>query len=62
LLSSLDLFDLYRGKPLAAGSKSLAFNLVFQSPDRSLESAEIESTFGRVLAAVAERHGAVLRT
>jgi len=61
LLSTLDVFDVYRGKPLAKDTKSVAFNLVFQSAERSLEAAEVDSAFGLVIEAVAKRHSAVLR-
>jgi phenylalanyl-tRNA synthetase beta chain len=61
LLVSLEVFDVYRGKPLAAGTKSLAFNLVFQSSERSLEAAEIDSAMAAVLSSVDSAHSAVLR-
>ena len=61
LLSSLDVFDVYRGKPLAANTKSVAFNLVFQSAERSLEATEVDRVFGLVLEATQKRHQAILR-
>jgi len=61
LLAGLDVFDVYRGKPLAAGTKSVAFNLVFQSEARSLETAEVDAAFAGVVNAVQSQHGATLR-
>jgi phenylalanyl-tRNA synthetase beta chain len=61
LLSHLELFDLYRGKPLPTGKKSLAFNLVFQSHDKSLEALEVDGCIHEALTAVQTRHGAQLR-
>lgn len=42
LLRELNVFDIYRGKPLSDDEKSIAFHLVFQSLDRTLEDAEIK--------------------
>jgi phenylalanyl-tRNA synthetase beta chain len=57
-LVSLDLFDIYRGAPLAATEKSLAWRLVFQSADRTLTEAEVEAVvaaIGRAVASVGGR-------
>jgi phenylalanyl-tRNA synthetase beta chain len=40
LLQSVELFDVYRGPNLPPGSKSLAFHLLLQSADRTLEEAD----------------------
>jgi phenylalanyl-tRNA synthetase beta chain len=61
LLGHVRLFDVYQGSQVAAGKKSLAFSLAFQAPDRTLTDADVEKEKARILAAVAERHGAVLR-
>ncbi len=36
LLEDVRLFDLYRGDPIPAGHKSLAYALVYRAPDRTL--------------------------
>ena len=41
LLVGLDLFDVYRGAGLAAGSRSLAYRLRLQAADRNLTDADI---------------------
>jgi phenylalanyl-tRNA synthetase beta chain len=51
-LVSLRLFDIYRGAPLDAGEKSLAWRLVFQSAHRTLTDAEIDTVLGAIDAAV----------
>jgi phenylalanyl-tRNA synthetase beta chain len=38
---SVELFDVYRGKGVAEGSRSLAFRLRFVAPDRTLSEAEL---------------------
>lgn len=42
LLESATLFDLYQGQPLPAGHKSLAFNIVFRSNERTLRDEEVD--------------------
>ena len=53
LLEDLRLFDVYRGDPLAPDEKSLAFRLVLQAPDRTLNEAGIDA----VVAAIVDRIG-----
>ncbi len=47
-LASLRLFDVYRGAPLGADEKSLAWRLVFQAPERTLTDAEVDESIGRI--------------
>ncbi len=61
LLAALELFDLYRGEPLPAGTKSLAFQLTFQSLDATLGGAEVAAVRQRIEQAVAETLGGKLR-
>ena len=42
LLASVDLFDIYRGRPLPDDRRSLAFRLVFAASDRTLTEAEVD--------------------
>lgn len=51
LLTDLRLFDIYRGSPLAADEKSLAFRLRFQA-DRTLAEAEVEAAVAAVVEAL----------
>ncbi len=51
LLTDLRLFDIYRGSPLTADEKSLAFRLRLQA-DRTLTEAEVEATVAAVVAAL----------
>jgi phenylalanyl-tRNA synthetase beta chain len=60
LLIDLRLFDIYRGAPLAADEKSLAFRLRFQA-GRTLAEAEVEATIAAVVDAL-RAGGARLRT
>ena len=50
LLRSVDLFDSYRGRPLADDERSLAFRLVFAGDDRTLTEAEVAEAVEAVTA------------
>jgi phenylalanyl-tRNA synthetase beta chain len=49
LLREVSLFDLYRGKGVPEGHRSLAYRLRFVSPDRTLTDDEIERAVQRVV-------------
>ncbi len=61
LLASLRLFDVYRGEPLPAGMRSLAFTLAFQAADRTLAEEDILPVRARIIAALKDTHGVDLR-
>lgn len=43
LLKTIEVFDVYRGKPLAASEKSVAFHMTYRSEERTLKDAEVNS-------------------
>ena len=57
LLERLWVFDEYRGAPLAAGQRSVAWRLVFRAPDRTLRENEVDAAVARVLKEVETRCG-----
>lgn len=59
-LVALQLFDVYRGPELGGDKKSLAFRLIFQSPQKSLSTPEIERSFEAVVR-MAQSYGWVAR-
>jgi phenylalanyl-tRNA synthetase beta chain len=60
-LRSVEPFDEYRGAQVGAGKRSLAFRVAFGSPERTLTDAEATAVRERIVAALADRFGAVLR-
>jgi phenylalanyl-tRNA synthetase beta chain len=48
LLRDVALFDIYRGRPLAASEKSLAYRLAFQADDRTLVEPEVDAAVSAV--------------
>jgi phenylalanyl-tRNA synthetase beta chain len=61
LLIDANLFDVYRGAGVTAGSRSLAYRLRLQAPDRTLTDTEIATLIAKVTAATAKL-GAALRS
>ena len=61
LLESLSLFDIYRGENIDAGKKSLAYNLVLRTADRTLTDEEADKAVAKVLKNL-EQLGVVLRS
>ena len=61
LLKDVSLFDIYRGKGVPEGKKSVAFNLILRADDRSLTAAEADEDVASILALLKEELGAVLR-
>ncbi|MDR3349334.1 MAG: phenylalanine--tRNA ligase subunit beta [Acidaminococcales bacterium] len=51
-LSSLRLFDLYTGKQIPEGYKSMAWRLFFQSPERTLADGEVNAAIAGIVAAL----------
>ncbi len=43
ILESIEFFDIFRGKQVPAGKKSIAFSLTFRAADRTLTSDEVEA-------------------
>ncbi|WP_127959389.1 phenylalanine--tRNA ligase subunit beta [Serratia microhaemolytica] len=60
-LVGVNLFDVYRGKGVAEGYKSLAMSLVLQDIARTLEEEEIAAIVARCVAALKQRFQASLR-
>ncbi len=60
LAVSLDLFDVYRGKGVEEGSRSLAYRLRLQAPDRTLTDDEVAAVRQKCIDAAA-KVGAKLR-
>jgi len=61
LIREISVFDVYEGKGITTGKKSVALNVTLQPVERPLTDAEIETISGRLTEAVAKATGAVLR-
>ena len=61
LLRSTKLFDIYSGTGIPEGKKSLAFSLELRANDRTLTDVDCEQVMSKVLSALKDQLGAVLR-
>lgn len=61
LLSGVRLFDLYQGKGIEPGNKSMSFSLSFTSYEGTLEDAAIDGAVGAIVAELGAKFGAKLR-
>jgi phenylalanyl-tRNA synthetase beta chain len=61
LLTALVLFDLYRSEQIGKGKKSLAYQLTYQHPDRTLTDDEVAKLRERIVQRLEQELGAQLR-
>jgi phenylalanyl-tRNA synthetase beta chain len=62
LISGARVFDVYEGKGVAEGMKSVAVEVTIQPRERTLADADIEALSAKVIAAAAKAVGATLRS
>lgn len=61
ILESVSLFDVYRGKQIEEGRKSVAFALVYRDSERTLTDEEVREKQEKVIAGLEGEFGAELR-
>lgn len=61
LLERVQLFDVYRGKQVLPGMKSVAYSLTYRAKDRTLTDEEVVKVHDKVLEALKNKLNAVLR-
>lgn len=62
LIEDVTVFDIYTGKGVEPGKKSVAINVTLQPKDRTLTDADIEATAKKIVEAVVAKTGASLRS
>jgi phenylalanyl-tRNA synthetase beta chain len=55
------VFDVYEGKGIEPGKKSVAIAVTLQPRDKTMTDEEIEAIAGKIVAEVGKRTGGVLR-
>ena len=60
-LTQIRLFDVYQGKGVEEGCKSLAVGLTWQHPSRTLTDDEVSAATQAILAVLADNFAATLR-
>jgi phenylalanyl-tRNA synthetase beta chain len=61
LLSSVHLFDVYRGEQVGTGKKSLAYALTYQATDRTLDERDVEKLRAKIIRTLEATLGAMIR-
>jgi phenylalanyl-tRNA synthetase beta chain len=61
LIVGVSVFDLYEGKGIEPGKKSIAIAVTLQPRDKTMTDAEIEALAAKIVAEVGKRTGGVLR-
>jgi len=62
LLAETAIFDVYKGKQIPDGMKSVAIGMTFRAPDRTLTDEEIGGLFSGIVQKLEELTGATLRS
>ncbi|MBT3785740.1 phenylalanine--tRNA ligase subunit beta, partial [bacterium] len=60
-LESFDVFDLYTGKGISEGHKSLGINFMFRGKEKTLSEEEMTSSVDKILEALHKKYSIVLR-
>ncbi len=61
-VDGIEFFDVYRGKQVEKGKKSIAFRLIFRADDRTLKSEEVDALQEKILENLNKILGVKLRT
>ncbi|MFA5593189.1 MAG: phenylalanine--tRNA ligase subunit beta [Micavibrio sp.] len=61
MIDKIEIFDVYKGKGVEPGKKSIAINVIIQPKDKTLTDAEIDSIGKKIVDNVTAKCGAALR-
>ncbi|MFA5353836.1 MAG: phenylalanine--tRNA ligase subunit beta [Thermodesulfovibrionales bacterium] len=61
LIEDVQVFDVYQGKGIAEGKKSIAFHIRYRSPERTLRDEEVDSLHSSLVSYILEKTGGELR-
>ncbi len=61
-VESVCVFDVYAGKGLPEGKKSIAFSLIFRAPDRTLTDTEVNKVFANIQKGITSGTGYEVRS
>ncbi len=61
LAKSVEIFDVFKGKNIAAGNKSIAFTISYSAPDRTLTDKEVDESVNNIIKQIEKKFAATLR-
>ena len=62
IIKDIEVFDVYKGEHVEAGSKSIALSILFQSNEKTLTDVEINEVFDNILSTLKNECNAILRS
>jgi phenylalanyl-tRNA synthetase beta chain len=62
IIESVTLFDIYKGKPVPDGRKSLAFSIRYRAGDRTLTDLEVTELHSKIISVLEDTLKAELRS
>lgn len=62
LIEDLELFDVYEGKQVSEGKKSIAFSITYRSYERTLKDEEVNTVHNRIIQNLENKFDAKLRS
>jgi phenylalanyl-tRNA synthetase beta chain len=60
-LEAVELFDVFRGKNVPAGQKSVAYAFTYRNAERTLTDAEVSAAHEKLVAQFKQNLGATVR-
>ncbi|HOJ09633.1 MAG TPA: phenylalanine--tRNA ligase subunit beta [Clostridiales bacterium] len=61
IFESIELFDVYKGKQVPEGMKSMAYSITFRADDRTLTDDEVNKGMEKIVSALSDKFNAKLR-
>lgn len=61
ILEGIHLFDVYQQQPIPPGYRSLAYTLIFRSPEKTLTDQEVDAQQKQIIEALSQQLGAEIR-
>lgn len=61
LIEEIKLFDIYKGKQIPTGKKSVAYSIVFRDPNKTLEEQDVNRVMDKILTRLEEKLSVELR-
>src|SRR5690625_2992763 len=62
LVKSVEAFDVYRGESIKEDEKSIAFNVHYQDPEKTLTDEEVDHSFKEIIEAINKKFNAYVRS
>lgn len=62
LIENVAIFDVYQGKSIEAGYKSVAFSIIYRSPTKTLKDKQVDKVHTKIVNSIIDQYHGRLRT